>query len=162
MAEAINAIRTMQAKDVISAKLATAYVTIDGQRFLLFQAKKMEAKAKKKKAEVPILGRVSSGHKSTGVEYTGTMTIYQNTSRFLNMMKKYKDTGEDLYFDLQVTNNDPTSAAGVETKILKDCNIDSLTIAAFDASGDWLEQDIDFTYEDFSVPESYKDLEGMV
>lgn len=50
MAEAINAIRTMQAKDVISAKLATAYVTIDGQRFLLFQAKKMEAEAKKKKS----------------------------------------------------------------------------------------------------------------
>ena len=36
MAEELNAIRTMLAKDVISAKLSTAYVTIDGNRYLLF------------------------------------------------------------------------------------------------------------------------------
>lgn len=162
MADAINAIRTMQAKDVISARLATAYVTIDGQRFLLFQAKKIEAKAKKKKTEVPILGRTSSGHKTTGIEYTGTLTIYDNTSRFTEMMSSYKNTGKDLYFDLQITNNDPSSAAGAETKILKDCNIDEITIASFDAAGDWLEKEIPFTYEDFSLPETYKDLDGMV
>lgn len=36
----LNAIRTMAAKDVVSAKLANAYVTIDGNRYLLFQAKR--------------------------------------------------------------------------------------------------------------------------
>ena len=36
MSEELNAIRTMIAGDVISAKLATAYVTIDSNRYLLF------------------------------------------------------------------------------------------------------------------------------
>lgn len=56
---AINAIRTMHAKDVISAREATAYVTVNGERFLLFQAKKLEAKLEKTKKEVDILGRTS-------------------------------------------------------------------------------------------------------
>ena len=34
-----NAITTMRAKDTVSAKLASAYVTIEGRRYLLFQAK---------------------------------------------------------------------------------------------------------------------------
>lgn len=159
---AINAISTMQAKDVISARLAVAYITVNGERFRLFQAKKLEAKAEKTKSEVDILGRVSKGNKSTGVKYSGSMTIYKNTSRFTQMMKDYKDSGADVYFDMQCTNNDPTSDAGEETIILKDCNIDSLAIAAFDASGEWLEQDVDFTFEDFEMPTKYKDLDGMV
>lgn len=158
---AINAIRTMQAKDVVSARLASAYVTVDGERFLLFQAKKLEAKFEKKKAEVDILGRVTQGHKATGGNGTGSMTIYKNTSRFTQMLKDYKDTGADVYFDMQVTADDPTSDAGTETVILKNCNLNSAVIADFDASGDWLEQDIDFTFEDWEMPSKFNDLDGM-
>ena len=48
MADEISAIRTMLAKDVISAKLASAYVTVDGNRYLLFQAKSLEATDRKR------------------------------------------------------------------------------------------------------------------
>ncbi len=159
---AIDAISTMMAKDAINARLAVAYVTVDGERFRLFQAKKLEAKAEKTKTEVDILGRVSKGNKATGIKYSGSMTIYKNTSRFTKMMKEYKDSGADIYFDMQITNNDPTSDAGEETVILKNCNLDSLAIAAFDASGEWLEQEVEFTFEDFEMPTVHKDLSGMV
>nr|DAS85654.1 MAG TPA: tail tube protein [Caudoviricetes sp.] len=161
MAEAINAIRTMHAKDVISAKLANAYVTIGDERYLLFQAKNLEAKFEKEKSEVAILGRTSKGNKSTGVKYTGNMTIYKNTALFDKMLLKYKSTGEDTYFDIQITNVDPTSAAGKQVTILKDCNIDGAVIASFDADGEWLEQDIDFTFEDVEEPTQFKMLDGM-
>lgn len=36
---ATDALKTMRAGDVISAKLANAYITVDGNRYLLFQAK---------------------------------------------------------------------------------------------------------------------------
>ena len=54
MADEISAIRTMLAKDVISAKLASAYVTVDGNRYLLFQAKSLEATIEKEKEEVRV------------------------------------------------------------------------------------------------------------
>lgn len=156
-----DAIRTMHAKDVISAKLASCYITIDGNRYLLMQAKNLEAKVEKEKQEVPILGRTGKGHKTVGWNGTGSMTIYSNTSMFTKLLKKYKDTGQDIYFDIQITNEDKTSAAGRQTIILKDCNLDSGVIAAFDADGDWLEQDVDFTFEDFEIPEAFNQLDGM-
>ena len=51
-----DAIRTMFAGDVISAKLASAYVTISGNRYLLFQAKSLNATIEKDKKEVPPSG----------------------------------------------------------------------------------------------------------
>lgn len=158
---AISAIRTMQAKDVIAAKMASAYITVDGNRYLLFQAKSLEAKLEKEKTEVPILGRMQKGHKATAVNGTGTMTIYKNTSMFDDMLMKLKNTGEDTYFDLQISNEDPTSAAGRQTTILKDCNIDDATVVSFDADGEWLEQEVSFTFEDIEMPEKFAMLDGM-
>ena len=131
MADEISAIRTMLAKDVISAKLASAYVTVDGNRYLLFQAKSLEATIEKEKEEVAILGRLMKGK------------------------------GVDTYFDLQVVNNDPTSEAGKHTVILTGCNIDKGTVAGFDAEGKWLEDEISFTFEGIKVPEKFKELDGM-
>lgn len=158
---AIDAIRTMQAKDVIAAKMASAYITVDGERYLLFQAKNLKATLEKEKKEVAILGKMSKGHKAVSVNGTGSMTIYKNTAIFDKMLLKLKSTGEDTYFDMQITNNDPTSEAGRQTTILKDCNIDSGIVANFDADGEWLEQDIDFTFEDIEQPEQFAVLDGM-
>ena len=75
MAEA----RTMHAKDVVSAKLASCYITIDGERFLLMQAKNLEARVEKNKVEVPILGNTVSAHCVVNVENAsvvgGTFTL---------------------------------------------------------------------------------------
>ena len=90
------------------------------------------------------------------------MTIYSVTSMFTKLMQKYKDTGEDIYFDMQVVNKDATSASGSQTLILKNCNMDSAIIAAFDADGDWLEQDMDFSFEDFEMPQSFDELDGVL
>lgn len=156
-----DSITTMHARDAISAKLASCYITIDGERYLLMQAKNLEARVEKNKVDVPILGRTGVGHRATNWSGTGSMTIYSNTSKFTELMKDYKDSGEDVYFDIQIRNEDPTSSVGAQTVILTDCNLDTATIAAFDADGDWLEQDVDFTFEDFEVPETFSDLDGM-
>lgn len=157
----MDLIQTMQAKDVNAARQAYCYATINGERFLLMMAKKLEAKVEKKKVDVPILGRSGVGHKTIGWNGTGNMTIYTVTSRFTKMLKQYQDTGEDLYFDMQIINEDKTSASGRQTLILKDCNLDSGVIAAFDADGDWLEQDVDFTFEGFEMPEEFTELTGV-
>ncbi len=151
----------MRAKDALSAKLAECYVTIEGNRYLLFQAKNFEAKFEKDKKEVAILGKTGKGNKSTGWAGSGSLTIYHNTEIFNDLLERFKETGEDIYFDAQVTNEDPTSDAGRNTKIYKDCNIDGAVLQSFDADGDWLEQEIDFTFEDYESPEKFKMLDGM-
>lgn len=78
------------------------------------------------------------------------------------MLLDYKNTGEDMYFDIQITNDDPTSAAGRQTIVLIDCNIDGGVLAKFDADGEYLDESVDFTFEDFSMPEEFNILSGMV
>lgn len=151
----------MRAKDTVSAKLASAYVTIEGRRYLLFQAKDFEANFKKNKKSVDILGRTASGNKASGWSGTFKLTIYHNTEIFNDMFEQYKNTGEDIYFDMQVTNNDPSSAAGRNTKIYKDCNLDEGVLQSFDASGDWLEQSLSGTFENYESPLKFTNLDGM-
>lgn len=151
----------MKAKDAISAKLAECFATIGNNRYNFMQAINFEANFEKTKAEVPILGKTGTGNKSTGWKGTGSATFHYNTSIFREMMLKYKDTGEDIYFEIQVTNEDPTSAAGRQTLVFVDCNIDGGILAKFDADGEYLDEDMDFTFEDFKMPETFNLLDGM-
>lgn len=148
---------TMNAKDTISAALAECYVTIEGKRYQLMQAIRLEAKFQREKAQIPILGRPGRGNKTTGWRGRGTARFHYNSSLFRELMYRYKSTGEDVYFDIQVTNDDPTSSAGRQTIILKDCNIDGGVLAKFDAGADYLDEDLEFTFEDFEMPEAFAD-----
>jgi len=152
---------TMHAKDAISASLAECFITIDGNRYNFMQAIDLEATFEKQKTEVPILGKTGRGNKSTGWRGTGTATFHYNTSIFRELLYRYKNTGEDIYFDIQVTNEDPTSSVGRQTVILKDCNIDGGILAKFDADADYLDETLDFTFEDFEIPEKFNMLPGM-
>ena len=151
----------MHAKDTVSASLAECYVTLEGNRYNLMQAINLEANFEKNKTEVPILGKTGKGNKATGWTGTGSATFHYNTSVFRMLMYRYKETGEDVYFDIQVTNEDPTSAVGRQTVILKDCNVDGGILAKFDADAEYLDEDMDFTFEDFEIPEQFKLLQGM-
>lgn len=153
---------TMKARDTISAKLAECFVTIGTRRYNFMQAINLEAKFEKTKTEVPILGKTGKGNKPSGWKGTGSATFHYNTSIFRQMLLRYKDTGEDIYFEMQISNEDPASEAGRQTIILIDCNMDGGILAKFDADGEYLDEDMDFTFEDFKMPESFKDLDGFL
>ena len=152
----------MNAKDTITASLAECFVTIDGTRYNFMQAINLEASVEKTKTEVPILGKTGKGNKATGWSGSGSATFHYNTSIFRELLLKFKETGEDMYFDIQITNYDPTSAVGRQTTILKDVNVDGGLIAKFDADGEYLDEDMDFTFEDWEMPEKFNLLDGMV
>ena len=152
----------MNAKDSLSAKLAECYVTINNNRYNFMQAINLEATVEKNKIQVPILGRTAKGNKSSGWVGKGKAKFHYNTSVFRKLLRDYKNTGEDIYFDIQVTNEDPTSAAGRQSVILIDCNLDGGVLAKFDAEGSFLEEEISFTFEDFKLVEEFSSLNGML
>ncbi len=151
----------MRAKDTISAKLAEVFVTIGNRRYNFMQAINLEAKFEKIKTEVPILGQTGAGNKATGWKGTGSATFHYNTSIFREVVEKFKNTGEDTYFEIQITNEDPTSSVGRQTAVLIDCNIDGVILAKFDADGEYLDENMDFTFEDFKFPEKFATLAGV-
>lgn len=156
--------QTMSARNALSAKMAECYVTIDGKRYNLMSAINVEVTFEKSKTEVAILGRMNKGHKSTGSSISGSAEFHFNTSIWRELAYRFQETGEDLYFDMQITNEDITASnVGRQTIILYDCNFDSVILAAFDAdSDDSLTESIDFTAERFEMPEKFNVMDGMM
>lgn len=154
---------TMVAPDAVSASLAECYITIDGNRYNFMQAINLEAKIEKIKTEVPILGKLGKGNKSVGWKGTGKATFHYNSSIMRKLLYKYKSEFIDTYFEMQISNEDETSRVGRQTIILKDCNLDGITLAKFDAdNGKYLDEEIEFTFEDWEMPEEFINLTGMI
>lgn len=144
-----------RAREVLSAREGTAYITIKGQNHPLFYIQKVEAKFKKNKVEVRAMGQRGVGSKTTSWKGTGTLVINEITSMFKQAFINYAKTGRDLFFDLKITNEDLTSGRGRETKILRDCNLDEITFAILDTEDAILKQEIPFTFEDVDLLETF-------
>ena len=151
----------MRGRDAVFAALAQCYVTISGRRYNFMQMIDFEAKVDKDKVEIPILGQTGKGNKAAGWKGTFKGTAHYNSSVFRKILLQYKKTGDDIYFDIQIVNEDPTSAAGKQTIILTGCNLDGGILAKFDADGEYLDEDIEGTFEDWSMPNEFKVLSGM-
>lgn len=153
---------TMRAKDTVSAKLAECFITIKGNRYNFMQMIDFEGKIDKNKTKVPILGRIMDGNKTVGLTGTFSGTAHYNQSIFRQALLDYKNTGIDTYFEIQITNDDPESSAGRQTLVFIDCNTDGGILSKFDADGEYLDEEIEGTFEDFKMPESFKILNGML
>ena len=150
----------LKSYDPISGKEGVAYAKINGNNEELFFAKTIEATVEKAKSEIKAIGRRMTGHKTTGMSGSGKMTLYYLPPLFRQMLKQYKDTGVDIYFDLVVENSDPSSSAGKQTTLLMDCNLDSVLLTKLDAdSDDPLEEDADFTFEDYDILEEFTKIQ---
>ena len=151
--------KTLNAPDTISGREGRAYAKINGNNEELFFAKSVEASVEKSKSEVKAIGKRMTGHKTTGANGTGAMTLYYLTPLLRQMLKEWKDTGVDVYFDLVVENDDPASSAGKQSILLMGCNLDSVVLTKLDGdSDDPLEEDADFTFEDFDILEAFNKI----
>ncbi|SFA87513.1 Phage tail tube protein [Acetitomaculum ruminis DSM 5522] len=147
----------LKEQDVPSAKLATVYCTINGKRYNMMNAKDFEATASVTTKEVPILGKTIKGRKAAGMEIKLTMTVYKVFEVFDNVIENYKKTGVLPTFTIQVTQEDAATSIGRSTKVYKDCVIDGdVLLSAFDADGEFIEQEIEAYAQDYVSKEKYK------
>ena len=152
---------TMNAVDAIYGALAECYVTIDGNRYNLMQMVNFDSHFQSNIVDVPILGRITKGHKMTGGSGSWSGTLHYNTSVFRQWILNYKKTGKLVPFEIQVTNEDESATVGRQTIVLKDCLLDDVTLAKFDANDAILDEDLSGTFDDFEMPETFANLSGM-
>lgn len=153
--------QTMRAKDAIRGSAAECFITIDGKRYNFMSLISFKAQIEKEKTQVPLLGRTGKGNKASGWGGTWEAKGHYNTSIMRELLKRYKETGEDAYFEIQVTNEDATSSVGRQTTVLLDCNLDGGIIAQFDAEAEYLEDEFSGTFDDWEMPEVFGLLDGM-
>lgn len=74
---------------------------------------------------------------------------------------EYKKTGRLPSFDIQVTNEDQSTSLGRQTIILKNCLAKGGILAKYDAGAEILDEEIEGTFDDWEMPETFSLLEGM-
>ena len=105
----------MEANDAVSGSMAECYVTIDGNRYNMMQLYSFESSAKVNSQDVKILGRTGIGKKPTGWSGSWKGTAHFNQSVFRRWFLTYCKTGRMTPFEIQVSNEDPSSSAGRQT-----------------------------------------------
>lgn len=145
----------LKAADVISGQEGTITFNVEGSVEVGAYVKTFEAVLEKQKEEIRTLGHRGTQHKTTGWTGSGTMEMYYVTSLFREMAQRYAKEGRDLYFNITVENNDPTSSIGRQTVVFYDCNVDSSILAKLDVENTALTEDTAFTFDDFQLLNSF-------
>lgn len=152
---------TMKPNDAVQGSMAECYVTLDGNRYNMMQLYDFESSASINLIKVAILGRSGKGSKASGWSGTWSGTAHYNQSVFRRWFLHYKKTGELTPFEIQVSNEDPSSAAGRQTITHSGCLIDNIILAKFNADDELLDEEISGTFDDWDMPEEFNLLDGM-
>ncbi len=144
--------KTMRPCDAVSGICAECCITIEGKQYRFLQAISLEATAAKDCSRM------------TGWNGRGVLRFHYNTSLFREMMERFKNDGEEVYFDIRIINEDLTSSAGRQEVILKKCSIRQGVLAKCDADPEkgCLEETLEFAFRDFEIKESFCHIAGML
>ncbi len=143
------------AQDAISGKAGKAIATINGRVRELFEIRNLSATITKKKVEFNAIGHMQTQHKATGATGTGSMTYYNVTSEWTKLMAEYFRTGVDVYFDVLIIIEDPSSKVGRQEVKLERCNLNSADVAKFDVDSNFIDATAGFTFEGCDVQREF-------
>ena len=150
----------MNAKDAVYGSLAECFLTLEGRRYNFMSLTEFESKWEVNVVDVPILGKVGMGHKAAGGKGTWSGKAHYNQSHLRKMADTYQKSGTMPYFEIQVTNADPTSAVGRQTITHHGCLMDTFVLAKFQAGEELLDEELSGTFESWDMPEKFAELPG--
>lgn len=145
------------ARDTVAGMEGTAVMTDSaGKNHVLFNLTNIKAVADIQSTEMKVVGTRKIQEKAAGVKQTATATMYYGSQYFTNMVLEYMHTGVMPYFDIQITNSDPTNTIGQQVMALYGCKLTSeVTLAMLDAESQMLTHEISFTYTDVQMLQSF-------
>lgn len=149
----------MDQLDALSAKEGTVFFTINDKQYELAELISLEAKVEYTKADVTPLNSRMKGGKVVGAEGTGSLKMYYHRPELKAMALKYVKQGILPRIDIKCTNDDKTSRAGRYTVVLKGVLFKESLIFKLDGSSDdVIDEETDFTFQDFDILSEFKEI----
>lgn len=156
--ETVSSANFLNGRDTISTKDAKVYATIDGQIIQLIECTEFSAKLEKNKEKVSTLGSHWVHKKVTSIEGTGSLGGYLINSNWIKYALPYIKGGKDLYFEITLTINDPTSRVGEQTIQLGEVNLNDVPFVDFKADDGVMQWKTDFTFEQINLVTPFNGL----
>lgn len=150
------------AKDTVNGAEGKVFVTRDGKQIEVASMMNITTYAEIQGKEMRVVGTRTIQNKANGAKQTGKGNIYYGTSLWTDMVLEYINTGNMPQFDLQITNDDPTSSVGSQSIAYYGCELTgSIPLSILDSEEAMLNYEFNFTYtrvaklRSFNEPASY-------
>ena len=150
------------AKDTVNGAEGKVFVTKDGKQIEVAGMMNITTYAEIQGKEMRVVGTRTIQNKANGAKQTGKGNIYYGTSLWTDMVLEYINTGNMPQFDLQVTNDDPSSSVGSQSIAYYGCELTgSIPLSILDSEEAMLNFEFNFTYtrvaklRSFNEPASY-------
>lgn len=147
------------AKDTLNGAEGSVVVTRNGQNFVAAGMRNLTPNAEIQSEDMRVIGTRVIQDKPNGVKQTGTGNVYYGSDLWREMVAEYIQTGVMPEFDVQITNNDPTTTLGTQVLVLYGCHLTgTIPLAILNSEETMLNYDFNFAWtrmallQKFSAP----------
>lgn len=135
------------ARDTVNGAEGSIVITQNGQNIVVANMKNIKPTAGIQSEDMRVIGTRTIQNKNNGVKLTGTGNVYYGTDLFRDMVLQYINTGVMPQFDIQITNNDPTTTIGSEVTAYYGCTLTGdIPLSILDTEESMLNYDFNFAY----------------
>ena len=135
------------AKDTVNGAEGKIFVTRDGKNIEVAGMKNIKTLAGIQSQDMRVIGTRRIQDKPNGAKQTGTGNSYYGTALFTDMVLQYINIGVMPEFDLQITNQDPTTSVGSQVMAYYGCHLTGeIPISILDSEESMLNYDFNFAW----------------
>lgn len=135
------------AKDTVNGAEGKIFITRDGKNIEIACMRNITTNAEIQSNDMRVIGTRTIQNKNNGAKLTGTGNIYYGTNLFTDMVLQYINTGVMPEFDIQITNNDPTTSIGSQAMAYYGCTLTgTIPLSILNDEEAMLNYDFNFAY----------------
>ena len=121
----------------------------------LFELKNLDVNCEFQEADFDVVGCLVTQKKTKSANLTGSMTIYNGSPLWLKMVYNYLHKQALPYINITVVNDEMSSRRGVQRITLTGVKLSKLPITKLDATADFLETDVSFSFLDIVLHDQF-------
>ena len=139
------------ARDTVNGAEGSIFITKGGKNVQVAGMRNVRLDAELQSSDMRVVGTRTIQQKNNGVKQTGSGNIYYGDDLFRDMILDYIQTGSMQSFDMQITNNDPTTSLGSQTMVAYGCYLTgTIPLAILNDEEAMLNYDFTFSYTSIS------------
>lgn len=149
------------ARDTVNGAEGKIFVTRDGRNIEVCGMKNIQTNAEIQSNDMQVIGTRKIQDKSNGAKLTGTGNVYygsNGSNMWTDMVLQYIQTGVMPEFDIQITNNDPTTSVGSQVMAYYGCHLTgTIPLSILNSEEAMLNYDFNFVYTDVARLQAFND-----
>jgi hypothetical protein len=146
------------AKDTVNGAEGKIFVTSNGKNIEVACMRNITTNAEIQSNDMRVIGTRTIQNKNNGAKLTGTGNIYYGTNLFTDMVLQYIETGVMPEFDIQITNQDPTTSIGSQVMAYYGCTLTgTIPLSILNDEEAMLNYDFNFAYTRVARLQAFND-----